>query len=245
MGTFLSSISSAQAIALSECVCADLRSDGALLLDLRTGRCYSFNGLGASIIRVLDTTDASDRPTTSFIARSIRDSNPSAPARLEADVNDFLRRLSALGLVLTVRRRGSRQLLADRFMDDAIVARDDTHSEVQPALRRVSSLDYVAAWLCIATCDVALRCGGVRALRCLVSGVPRRPSRTCSLARAEALGEALDIAAAYYTNIRGACIAPPQRRVSCVYVVYRRARLLVTERCRSSHMHGCNAAIMS
>lgn len=187
-------VSRAQAITLSACIHADVRSDGAVVFDLGTGRCYSFNGLGAEIIRILN---ANDQDTLPLIAQVIRASHPDAPARLETDVDAFLKRLADLGLIHTGGRHRNRRP-ADSPLDDPAMPPAEAYSKPEPAPRRVTPLQYLAAWLCLAACDLALRFGGVRALRSLLLGFRRRPSRSWSRTRAHRLGEALDAAAAYY-----------------------------------------------
>lgn len=192
MMTWFHAFSSDRFLTLSESVRADIRDDGAVALDLTTGRCYSFNGLGAAILGIVDTGG----PTkATLVAKQLKERYPHLSAELDADVATFLRQLVDMRLVRMGRPRVRRPEQRDSA-PGPILSTDASPVGVDGF--RLTWMHFGLAMACLVACDLALRCGGVGALRRLVLSRSSHASCPWSIETARTLGRAVDQVASYY-----------------------------------------------
>ena len=79
---------------LAENVRSSQTPDGAIILDIRGGRMFTFNATGSRILRMLEAGTAKEE----IVLRLIRECSAD-PATAESDAGDFLAVLQAHGLL--------------------------------------------------------------------------------------------------------------------------------------------------
>jgi hypothetical protein len=174
---------------LSPHVCADLSSDGGVLLDTAGGQCHALNSLGANICELLSGPRAL---TVDEILAGLSVPDDVSRDVVARDVHEFLEHLGKKGLL----GKGSKRA-APSAGDDATTAR--RWAPLWSVLKFPPPV--VSAYLLLIVHDVAMKLVGLRALRRVspaLDSTSPGSSGSRQSGRADALARSVDRAASVY-----------------------------------------------
>ena len=161
--------------------------EGAVLLDLRSGRYIALNPVAGRIWEGLERGE-----TRAAILARLEAEIEAPPGRLRQDVETFVAQLLARGLIRE--RTGDAPPDPPAAPEPALPAGDEDGE----AAVCFEPLCLLAAWLGLVAADLILGFSGFHRFHALLSRIPVRGPERASVARAIALSRVVDRAAAFY-----------------------------------------------
>lgn len=165
--------------------------EGAVLLDLRSGKYIALNPVAGRIWEGVERGE-----TRAAILSRLETEIEAPPGRLRQDFDAFVGQLLAKGLI--------RERTADAFHAPPIAAPEPARpvdingAEDGGAAIRFEPLWFLAAWLGLIVGDLVLGLSGFQRFHALLRRVPVRGPERDSVALATALARVVDRAAAFY-----------------------------------------------
>ncbi len=160
--------------------------EGAVLLDLRSGKYIALNPIAG---RIWDGIERGE--TREAIVSRLETEIDAPPGRLRLDVDAFVGQLLAKGLIR------ERTAGAPRVSEPEPHVLEAT-GDVGDVAVRFEPLCLVAAWLGLVLADLVLGLSGFHRFHALLSRIPVRKPERDSTALANALARVVDRAAAFY-----------------------------------------------
>jgi hypothetical protein len=161
--------------------------EGAVLLDLRSGKYIALNPIAGKIWDGIERGETRDA-----IVSRLEMEIEAPPGRLRQDVDAFVGQLLAKGLI---RERTGDAPQVSEPEPRPVEATEDSAGDVAV---RFEPLCLVAAWLGLVLADLVLGLSGFHRFHALLSRIPVRSPERDSAALANALARVVDRAAAFY-----------------------------------------------
>lgn len=161
--------------------------EGAVLLDLRSGKYIALNPIAGRIWEGVERGE-----TRAAIVARLEEEIEAPPGRLRQDVDAFVGQLLAKGLI---RERTGDAPQASAPEPRPVEASADVDGEVAV---RFEPLCLLAAWFGLVLADLVLGLSGFHRFHALLSRIPVRGPERDSAALATALARVVDRAAAFY-----------------------------------------------
>jgi hypothetical protein len=165
--------------------------EGAVLLDLRSGKYIALNPVAGRIWEGIERGE-----TRAAILSGLEAEIEAPPGRLRQDVDAFVGQLLAKGLI--------RERTGDASHIRPVAAQEPAHpvdingAEDDEVVIRFQPLWFLAAWLGLVLGDLVLGLSGFQRFHALLRRVPIRGPERDSVALATALARVVDRAAAFY-----------------------------------------------
>ena len=166
--------------------------DGAVLLDLRSGRYIALNPVGGRIWEGIERGE-----TRAAILSRLESEIEAPPGRLRQDADAFMGQLLAKGLIRERNGDAPPQLPAAPETVRPLDAAGAGEADGEPAVR-FRPLCFLAAWLGLVLADLVLGLSGFRRFHGFLSRVHVRGPERDSMALAIALSQVVDGAAGFY-----------------------------------------------
>lgn len=165
--------------------------EGAVLLDLRSGKYIALNPIAGRIWEGVERGE-----TRAAIVSRLEREIEAPPGRLRQDVDAFIGQLLAKGLIRE--RTGDGAPQASTPEPRPVEAAGDVDHGPDDAAVRFEPLCLLAAWLGLVFADLVLGLSGFHRFHALLSRIPVRGPERDSAALATALARVVDRAAAFY-----------------------------------------------
>ena len=167
--------------------------EGAVLLDLRSGKYIALNPVAGRIWEGIESGE-----TRAAILSRLEAEIEAPPGRLRRDVDAFVGQLLAKGLIRERTGDAPRiPRIPQTTAPEPVLAIETGEGDREAAIR-FEPLCFLAAWLGLVLADLVLGLSGFHRFHALLSRVPVRGPERDSVALATALARVVDRAAAFY-----------------------------------------------
>jgi len=194
------------AISLNNCARWTISEDGGVLLNLRTGKIFKIDPVGALIWNIL--TQYNEGIDSDYLIDRLHQTFTDVPReRIVSDVKLFLNRLAGLGLILNITQSSypNREQVNELPLGDITAIEPERKNPVGTDMSSApkSSLHpslilTLLAILGLVGCDVAIKIGGFRVVHFLLVRFPRWRGRTVRAWTVDRICMSIDLACSLY-----------------------------------------------